>query len=161
MARKECFYGNAETKWDARKIKRIAGTWVGEERIHPSPWDPKGGIAIGRVQNRLALDSFAVVQDYEQERNGEVNFRGHGVFTWNQSERCYALYWFDSMGFPPNVFKENFENDVLTLSTKDLKGHSRAIFDFSSDGSYKYRMDVSQDANQWYTFMEGTYERKD
>lgn len=143
------------------RLKKIVGNWVGEERLYPSPWDPKGGTAIGRVQNRLALDGFVVVQDYEQERNGRVNFRGHGVFTWNQSERCYVLYWFDSMGFPPNLFKGNFENNVLTVATKDAQGHSRAVFDFNKDRQYSYKMDVSQDGNQWYTFMEATYQLKD
>ncbi len=27
------------------------------------------------------------------------------------------LHWFDCMGVPPNVFKGEFEGDVLTLTT--------------------------------------------
>jgi hypothetical protein len=27
------------------KLKTLAGKWVGEETIHPTPWDPKGGAA--------------------------------------------------------------------------------------------------------------------
>ena len=142
------------------KLKLLVGNWVGEEKINPSPWDEKGGTAIGRVHNRAALEGFAVVQDYEQERGGAVNFRGHAIFTWFEPEKCYALHWFDSFGATPNVMKGNFEQNVLTLTSAGSYGHSKAVFDFSKDGQYRYQMDVSQDGKDWYTFMEGTYERK-
>lgn len=143
------------------RLQRIAGNWIGEEKIHPSPWDPHGGTAIGSVHNRVALDGFVVVQDYAHERDGRVVFRGHGVFTWNEAEQCYVLYWFDSMGVPPNIFKGHFENDVLTMTSKDLQGHSRVLFDFTRDGRYTYRMEVSQDGNQWYLFTEASYDKKE
>ena len=62
------------------KLKTLVGTWRGSETIHPSPFDAKGGEATGIVNNRLALDGFAVIQDYEQQRGGRTNFRGHGIF---------------------------------------------------------------------------------
>ena len=68
---------------------------------HPSI---RSGAATGRVRNRLALDGFAVVQDYEQERDGGIHFRGHGVFRWDPEERSYTLHWFDSLGLPPANF---------------------------------------------------------
>ncbi|HEY5615999.1 MAG TPA: DUF1579 family protein [Bacteroidota bacterium] len=144
-----------------QQLQLLVGNWVGQEKINPSPWDPLGGPAIGRVKNKLALNGFAVVQQYEQERNGAVNFRGHGIFTWFEPEKCYMLHWFDSFGATPNVMKGQFEKNVLTLTSKGSFGHSKAVFDFSEDGQYYYRMDVSEDGTEWYTFMEGTYEKKD
>lgn len=140
-----------------RKLEKLVGRWNGEERIHPSPFDPKGGTASARLDNRLALDGFAVVQDYEQERNGKVNFRGHCVFRWEASQQCYEMHWFDSTGMVPSVFRGNFDGDVLTVTSKNPQGHSRAIFDFSKKGHYTFRMDVSQDGQQWFPFMEGQY----
>jgi hypothetical protein len=142
------------------KLQRIVGVWIGEEIIHPSPWDPHGGKAIGRVTNQSSLDGFVVVQEYEQERNGGVNYRGHAVFTWNAQEQCYILYWFDSMGLPPNIMKGNFVNHILTLTNENPQGQSQAVFDFSKEKEYKYRMDVSQDGKHWRTFMEGVYEKQ-
>lgn len=47
------------------RLERMAGSWEGEEKMHPSPWDPKGGVAAGRMKNRPALSGFALIGDYE------------------------------------------------------------------------------------------------
>ena len=62
------------------KLSALAGRWIGKEVMPPCPWDPKGGTAIGRCDNRVSVEGFVVLHDYEQERNGAVSFRGHGVF---------------------------------------------------------------------------------
>lgn len=144
-----------------RKLELLAGSWSGEERLHPSPWDPRGGTAIGRITNRVALDGFALLHDYEQDRDGTITFRGHGVLSWNAIEQCYVMHWFDSMGTPANEFRGTFDSkDVLTLTSKSSQGLSRAIFDLSKEGEYSFRMDVSPDGNQWQTFMDGSYIRE-
>ena len=73
--------------------------------MEPSPWDPKGGAALGRITGRMALNGFALIFDYEQERNGVVTFTGHGVYTYDPKEDLYTLSWFDCMGVPPEIFK--------------------------------------------------------
>jgi hypothetical protein len=128
--------------------------------MHPSPWDPAGGTALGRVENREALDGFVVVQDYAQERAGRVTFRGHGVFSWDAPRRSYVFHWFDSMGMPPNEYVGQFQGDVLTLSYQGPQGHSRAVFDLTQAGRYAFRMDFSPDGATWQTLMEGSYLRR-
>jgi len=142
-----------------RKLQRLAGSWTGDETIHPSPWDPQGGPATGRVQNRSVLCGFAVVQDYEQQRGGRTSFEGHGVFRYDTVKRDYVLYWFDSFGMPPNEFRGDFEDDVLTMIARDHQGHSRATFDFGKTDRYTFRMEVSPDAESWSTIVEGSYSR--
>lgn len=141
-------------------LQKMAGNWVGQEKLGASPWDPQGGTATGRATNRVALDGFAIVQDYEQERNGAISFRGHGVITYDAVENCYVMHWVDSMGTPPNIFKGDFSNDVLTLTCNDPQMTSKAIFEFTGPNSYKFRMDVTQDGQKWHNFMEGTYTKK-
>ena len=143
-----------------RRLAKIVGNWKGEEKLAPSPWDPVGGSAIGRVHNRAALDGFAVIQDYEQERNGAVNFRGHGVFTWDSAQNNYLLTWFDSMGTPPNEFRGNFENDILSLTNKGPMGLSRCSFDFREPNGYRFTMEVSEDGKQWITFVDARYRKE-
>ena len=59
------------------RLERLAGDWEGEEIMHPSKWAPEGATAVGRLKNRLALNGFALISDYEQERDGVVTFTGH------------------------------------------------------------------------------------
>jgi hypothetical protein len=143
-----------------RKLEVLAGRWKGEETLSPSPWDPRGGKAAGRVENRKVLDGFAVVQDYEQERNGKVNFRGHGVFGYDQQRNRYTLHWFDSMGMGVSVFDGTFDGDVLRLMAVSPEGRTRAVWDFSTPGEYHNRMEMSGDGEKWDLFMEGTYRRE-
>lgn len=143
-----------------QKLTRLVGRWRGEERLFPTPWDPKGGIAIGRVENRTALDGFVVVQDYEQAREGTVNFRGHGVFSWDDPQQCYKMHWFDSMGMPASEYKGTLNDNILTLTSKNPQGLNRAIFNLQQEGKYKFLMEVSPDGQQWFPFMEGHYSRE-
>lgn len=140
-----------------RQLERLVGSWKGIEHMFPSQWNPAGGEALARITNRLALDGFVVVQDYEQEADGVVTFQGLGVFSWDANEPGYVLHWFDSMGMPPNVFRGNFEGDVLTLTSKWSHGYHRAVFDLSQEGHYTFRMEVSESGEQWATLMEGQY----
>jgi hypothetical protein len=144
-----------------RQLHKLVGLWNGEERVSPSPWDPKGGPAVGRARNRLALDGFVVVQDYEQERNGKITYQGHGVFSWDAIGQGYVMHWWDSMGMAPSELRGNFESGVLVLTNADSQMHSRATWDLSKPGRYAFRMEVSQDGNQWYPFLEGNYTRQD
>ena len=146
-------------------MARLAGSWSGTELMHPSPWVPEEVRADGRTDGRVALGGFAVIVDYKQERDGQVTFTGHGVYTYSAAERCYVLYWFDSMGGPPNLFKGDFEGDVLTLvsdeSCQDGPRLSRLVYDLSKPGVLESRMEVSQDGTAWKVFMEATYTRED
>ena len=142
------------------KLKKLAGTWKGEEIMHPSPWDPRGGAATGHMTTRHALDGFAAISDYHQERDGAVTFTGHGVFTYDANDRQYVLHWFDSMGSPPEVFKGTLDGDTLTLGHGGPGIHARMTYDLSKDRRIVSRMEMSTDGKEWKTLFDGTYESK-
>jgi len=144
-----------------RKLTALSGTWTAQETIHPSPWDPKGGTATGRVESRIDLDGFYLTTDYVQERGGQVTYRGHGVYGYDATEKYYTMHWFDSMGSPCSTpARGRWEGDKLTFEQRNPMGHSRYIYTFEKDGRYKFVIENSQDGKQWATFMEGTYIRK-
>ncbi len=142
------------------KLQTLVGFWRGDERVYPSPWDPKGGEAVGRVRNRMALDGFVLIHDYEQERNGRIALKGHGVIRWDPAMEEYVLLWFDSMGMPPSEFHGDLEGDVLTLTREDSQGWIRAVWDFGVQGRYSYLMETSPDGESWKPLMEGEYLRE-
>lgn len=142
-----------------RKLQALVGSWSGQEQLHPSPWDPAGGPAQCEVENHLALDGFAVIHDYTQRRDGQVNFQGHGVFRYDANEDIYQLHWFDSLGQAPSTFRGTFEESRLRLQSSSRGGHTRTTWDLSDAGQIHYRMEISADGEQWQLFSEGTYRR--
>jgi len=141
-----------------RRLETLAGHWTGQETMFPSPWDPKGGTATGRNDMRIALDGFALITDYEQERDGITTFRGHGVMTWDGKNDRYVLYWLDSMGSPLEVFTGNFEGDVLTVGHGGPM-HARLIYDLTRPGILRSSMEMSQDGEAWGKFFTCDYVR--
>jgi uncharacterized protein YodC (DUF2158 family) len=142
------------------RLQEIVGRWEGKETMHPSQWDPKGGIAVGRTTSRLALNGFAVISDYEQERDGVITFTGHGVMTYDPNEGRYVLHWFDCMGSPPEVFSGVFEGDVLTVSHGGPGMHARLTYDLSQKKRILTRMEMSSDGLTWTSLFEARYEQR-
>lgn len=142
-----------------KRLEVFAGTWIGQELMHPSPWDPQGGPTEAEARNAMALDGFALIQDYEQRRGGRTTLKGHGVLRWDGASGHYAFHWFDSMGTPPAIFIGDWVEGTLTLRSQGPYGWARAQWTFH-DGTYAYRMDLSPDDRHWTPFMEGSYRRK-
>ncbi len=140
-------------------MEKLAGHWEGEESMHPSQWDPKGGVSTGRTKSRLALNGFALISDYEQERNGMVTFTGHGVMSFNPKEDLYTLHWFDCMGSPPEVFVGRLDGDVLILAHGGPGMHVRTTYDLGNPENLRTKMEMSQDGAAWNTLFDGSYKR--
>ena len=143
-----------------KRLEALVGEWSGPETVHPAPWDPAGGEAVGEVVNSWILDGFAVMQQYAQIRNGTRNFSGHGVFWYDPAVEEYGMTWWDSLGGPASHFRGSFDGDRLVLvSDMPQGGFCRSVFDIGTPGSYSFLMEVSPDGEHWAPAMEGTYER--
>lgn len=149
-----------------KKIELFAGNWSGEEKLHPSQWDPQGSTAAGTLNSRVICDGFYVVSDYEQRCGGNVTFRGHSVLGVDPQSQEVVLHWFDSMGMGDNAFRgkwegeEGGEGDRIALSFQSPAGHHRVSYDFSEKGTMRFRMEMSMDQKAWQTMMDGVYRKK-
>jgi uncharacterized protein DUF1579 len=141
------------------KLKAFVGQWSGEETIAPSPMDPTGGTAYAKIDNRLALGGFVVIQDYAQERGGTVNFEGHMVMSYDAAKNEYVMDWWDSFGLGRTEYRGTFEGRSLTLVATTPMGRARATYDHSQDGFYGFKMEISVDGATWIPFMTGEYKR--
>ena len=142
------------------RLARLSGRWVGEEILHPSPWDPDGGRAKGRMRGRMALGGFHLILEYEQERDGKTTFEGHGVLGWDPDEKKYTLHWFDSHGaVEGSPATGTWEGNVLSLERESRKqGLGRQVYD-ATDDELRFRLEHSRNGREWKPFLEGTYKR--
>ncbi len=143
---------------EQRRLEAFAGRWEGAEQLHPTPWDPQGGPAEATVHNRIALDGFALIQDFDQRRDGQTTFRGHGIFRWDATAAQYVLHWFDSMGQGPSEFRGAWDGDMLQLVSKGVQGSIRGTWKLMGD-RYEFAMEVSGDGVHWGPFITGVYRR--
>jgi len=143
-----------------RRLEELAGHWEGEETMHPSPWDPKGGSATGRTTSRIGLNGFALIADYQQERGGVVTFTGHGVWTFDPKTGRYTLHWFDCTGSPPEVFTGGFEGSRLVVTHGGPGMHARLSYDLGEAGHLATRMEMSPDGSAWKTLFDGRLTRR-
>lgn len=139
-----------------RSLHRLEGTWRGEERIAPSPWDPTGAVASAEVRNQVALDGLVVIQEYDQSRAGAVVFQGHGIFSVNGPE--IVLDWWDNWSATPRQFRGQVTGETLTLLSRDPKGMARASWRIGAT-EYSYTLEVSPDGAQWSRYIAATYRR--
>lgn len=140
------------------RLFRLVGDWSGEEALSPSPWGP-GGAAQGRFRFRSGLDGMALLQDYEQEKDGRVAFRGHGVFLIEPGSGDVLWWWFDSVGFPAEVARGRWDGEVLRLEKRTPRGEARYRFELSG-GTLEFEIE-NRFAGQaeFSSFMRGRYAR--
>lgn len=142
------------------QLERFAGSWEGEETMHPSQWDPQGGTAIGRTRGVRSLAGFATIVDYEQERDGEVTFSGHGVYTYDSTNERIVLHWFDCMGSPPEIFTGRFDGDVIVMAHGGPGMHARMTYDLREKDVMLSKMEMSADGRSWMRLFDGVYRRR-
>ena len=139
------------------RFEYFAGTWQGPENMRPSRWTPEGFTATGRNTGRVALNGFAMILDYQQEKDGVVTFTGHGVLTYDPHTDTYQMTWFDCLGTAPEFYVGTFAGKVLTLASDRQGFRSRLTYDFSRPGRWLGRMETSPDGANWDLMFDAVY----
>jgi hypothetical protein len=146
---------------EQKKLNELfTGVWRGEEKIYPSEWDPKGGAAFGTWVCHASLDGFNVLVDYTEERDGKINYRGHGVHGWDAREGAFFTYWFDNIGFQPKApARGTLEGNRYTYASDEPGGRTRMTYEWNGD-VFTFRIDRSKDGGQtWNPMHDGRYTR--
>jgi Protein of unknown function (DUF1579) len=130
---------------DHKRLEKLAGIWIGTEKMHPSPWDPKGSEAQAITRSRVVVGGYAVAGDYEQRSGANITFEGHAVYTWDPKVNQVVLHWFDSMGGGVDVFRGGWNGDKLELQCQNVMGSWRMTTDLSKPGVMTSHMGNSSD----------------
>ena len=141
------------------RLQRLVGDWSGPEQIAPSPWGP-GGSATGHFQCRETLGGSAFVQEYREEKDGQVVFEGHGVMVVEPGSDTVLWWWFDSLGFPPERAIGHWDGDTLRFEKRTPRGEARYRYEFAGDDRYRFVIENRLgDAPEFSEFMRGDYVR--
>jgi len=143
------------------KLHALVGNWDGQEKMFPSPWDSEGGESVGQLTAKMELHGFFLFSNYEQIRDGHVTFKGHGVYGYDAHAGKYTMHWFDTMGGDPGApAMGDWEGDTLTFTNQHYFGYGRYTYQFINKGEYTFKMESSQDGENWNPLMESTFRRK-
>lgn len=143
----------------SRLTALFAGTWRGEETLFPSEWDPVGGPATATWTVRPAVDGFALLIDYDEERDGTLVYRGHGVHGWDTFVGGFHVYWFDNIGsMPKAAVRATLDGNRYGYTEVTPRGHSRFRYQWD-DGLFTFRIDRSPDGVTWTPMHDGRYRR--
>jgi hypothetical protein len=96
--------------------------------------------------------------DQEQERNGEVQYRAHGVFGWDSAQNRYTMHWFDSQGWAQPAHG-TWQGDTLCFEHSHDAGHSRYSYQFQNADTYTLTIEDSDDARAWSVILQATFQR--
>ena len=144
-----------------QKLAALAGRWSGEEKLESSPWDPKPGTAMGHLETRVALGGFYVISDYRQERDGQPTYEGHGVYAYDPQERVFTMAWADSMSPVVGIAKGRWEGNTLTFQNQTpMGGHARYTYVFEGPERITFRLEHTQEGQDFQLFMEGRYRKR-
>lgn len=138
-----------------RELEKLAGHFSGPERMHSSYFNDTNRKGLATTDARVALDGFAVVQDYAQELDDGSRFAGHGVFRYDMPSDTYEMHWFDSNGGPVRIFRGGFADNRLVLTARAGDSWQRLTYDFNLSGGYRFNLETSEDGQNWKLVIEG------
>lgn len=143
------------------KLARLAGTWVGPETLHPSPWEPTTRAAHGRCVMEMACGDFFLRSDYRETREGAPIYSGVGMYGYDAKGQRFTMHWFDSMGGSyETAAYGTFEGDTLRFTNQGPHGHARYTYVLLGPDEMTFAIETSPDGETWQPMMDGRYQRE-
>jgi hypothetical protein len=138
-----------------KKLERLSGTWIGEERIQGSPHTTEAK-ATGTFEFRQVLDRLFTTMDYVEKAGGKTLMAGHGVIGWDAKLKHHTLHWFDTFGSPPGApGPGRWDGDTLTFHQE---GSGNTVLQLA-DGDLVFRIEMDVDGRGMTPVIEGRYRR--
>jgi hypothetical protein len=142
------------------RLARLAGQWSGEEKMMPSAALPQAQSLVAKVNARM-LDGLYLVVDYEQEHQGTVVYRGHGVLGYDVATGTYTQHWFDARGGNTGQPARGlWEGDTLRLTLEPTDRPGWRHLYVLGDSGYRMRIETSSDGHAWAPFLDGKYRKR-
>ena len=118
---------------EMKELRHLIGTWSVEESWEPSFLLPNSGTGTGTFTARLGPGGFTVLMDTKGKSTIGAT-TGHGMFTWDPTEKAYGFVFVDS-GTPGfQILTGHKEGDSLVFTAQPvLMGKKVEVKDVISD----------------------------
>lgn len=141
---------------ELRKLDYFAGTWIMNGEMKPGPMGPGGKMTETDRNQWMDGGFFLVVHSEFKTPMGDGS--GVAYLGFDPNQNIYRYDEFNSMG---DAIHSRGEVDGDTwIWSGERKGdeeitRTRMIQEITSQSSYDFRFEISQDARGWTTVMEG------
>ncbi|QKD01073.1 DUF1579 family protein [Mesorhizobium loti] len=145
---------------DHQRLQALVGAWRGEEEVADTQW-ADGGAATSEALAEPQFGGLFVVQRYRQRRDGTISFGAHSVFGFDQQNNVVTMHQFDSMGFvPASPATGTWDGNTLTLLRSSPRGAARVTYNFTTNDSYRMRLEFQPPGSDiWQDMVGGLYRR--
>ena len=151
-----------DTSAEYHRLHALAGEWVGDDTLHPSPWNEARGHATTEVVARLAFDGGVIVVDETRARGDGVE-RVHVVFGFDAHAGRFVLDRFpapDPAWQPTAPALGGWDGETLTFLQDTPSGALRYQYAFRSPDYYTFTLSYWESPRGWRTALDGTYHRR-
>jgi len=116
---------------EMKELRQLIGTWSIDDSWEPSFLLPNSG--TGTYTARLGPGGFTVLMDMK-EKSTMGDYTGHGMFTWDPTDKAYRFVFVDS-GTPGfQILTGHKEGDSLVFTAQPvLMGKKVEVKDVISD----------------------------
>ena len=104
---------------EMKELRELIGTWSFDEEWEPTFLLPNSGTGTGTVTARLGPGGFTVLMDL-QEKSTMGASRGHGMYTWDPTEKAYGFVWVDSQTPGFQILTGHKEGDNLVFTAQPV-----------------------------------------
>lgn len=151
-----------DTSGNLVRLHAFLGEWVGDEVLHPSPWNATRAQASARVTGALAVDGRVVVRD-EARTSTARSERVHAVLGYDPHVGRYVLDRFadvDATSTAAEPARGGWDGETLTFVYDTSVGPLRLQYTVVSPDHHTGTLSYWETERGWQTALAGDYHRQ-
>ena len=137
-----------------QRLRRFIGAWTGSETHHDG--DPA---SVGHIRFQPDIDGLLLRQEYSQEVDGDIVFRGFGALAIDPANGDVLWWWFDANDMPPLApARGRWDDDSLVFERETPEVSLRHRYAFSGDDRFRFSVEVKRpDEASFRAFLDADY----
>lgn len=145
-----------------KALEAWVGTWAGSAEMKAGPFGPGGPLSWTEECSWFGDAGFNVV--CKSKGTGPTGpTKGLGIMGYDAAKSVYTFYGIDTDGWM-GLSEGTRSGDTWTFRSKDVMDgktyHSRYTMTVAPSAPMPFKLEISEDGENWTVMMEGTTEKK-